>query len=215
MDSVWMPAESKLGWKGFADGTKVLQPGAVPYQQSSNKYAAFAAKAIGEMAYSGFENWMDKKKDKEAAKELLEQEAYNTQITNADANDGFAFDNSIVPPIKTDETPKEVPYVFDEKTADIGKKYKVTKDGKPKEAYWYVPESNLYQNDKLGNLPAPYWAYRDYTQPVVKTNEGQLGSIYTIDGIQYQDGKPITQEKVLGDIYTIDGLQYRDGIRIN
>jgi len=65
MASAFDPAASQLAWKGFADGGRVAQPGAVPIYNKENKYKAYAAKAIGEMAYGGFTNWMDKRKAEE------------------------------------------------------------------------------------------------------------------------------------------------------
>jgi hypothetical protein len=48
--SVWNPAESKLAWSGFADGSKIGSPTGPAVNDRPNPYAAMAAEMVGDIA---------------------------------------------------------------------------------------------------------------------------------------------------------------------
>ena len=93
MASAFDPAKSLLAWRGFADGARINQPGAVAPHHAENKYKTFAAKAIGEMAYGGFEHWLDNRANKRAKEEKViadrDKIRYDNQINSETPDDGF------------------------------------------------------------------------------------------------------------------------------
>ncbi len=93
MASAFDPAKSLLAWRGFADGARINQPGAVAPHHAENKYKTFAAKAIGEMAYGGFEHWLDNRANKKAKEEKViadrDKARYDNQISSETPDDGF------------------------------------------------------------------------------------------------------------------------------
>ena len=56
--SVWNPAESKLTWAGFADGSKISSPGSPAVSDRTNPYAAMAAEMVGEIAMNAGAEYM-------------------------------------------------------------------------------------------------------------------------------------------------------------
>jgi hypothetical protein len=48
----WIPANSLIGWNGFADGNSISAPAAPKIDNTPNPYAAMAAEMVGEIGYN-------------------------------------------------------------------------------------------------------------------------------------------------------------------
>ena len=58
MASAFDPANSQLGWNGFADGNSIGTPGAPPIDNTANPYSAMAAEMVGEIAMNAGAEYM-------------------------------------------------------------------------------------------------------------------------------------------------------------
>jgi hypothetical protein len=166
MASAFDPATSLLAWKGFADGAKINQPGAVTPHHAENKYKVYAAKAIGEMAYGGFNHYLGNRaanKEKAKKKKLLKEtnmiygdsfEALRSMgddpysdNSQFDTSDSTVFGKTVVPSITEEKSNTKG---FDTTSLPKGEPFKETKKGILGTNTW-VPEA------KPLTMKAPTW----------------------------------------------------------
>ena len=133
--NVWAPAKG-TGVQKFAT---LAQPGAVaPQFKAENKYKAFAAKAIGEMAYGAIQNQQAKKNEAIRMQKLdrdnnkqFEYERMNPKVDPEGVSPGTGdrgigldssqFEKTIVPLIEKDDTAFDVNSAPGEPVQKIGK----------------------------------------------------------------------------------------------
>lgn len=186
--NVWAPAKG-TGVQKFAT---LAQPGAVaPQFKAENKYKAFAAKAIGEMAYGAIQNQQAKKNEAIRMQKLdrdnnkqFEYERMNPKVDPEGVSPGTGdrgigldssqFEKTIVPS-KKDATKIE----FNPETSPKGQSF-MGENKKGETGVWKYRDP-IFPMEGYGETIPGYW-FHTPTPPM----EGfEPGSTYTVDGVPY------------------------------